>query len=92
MGELLLPGQPGFNEILATPPPDPGREFNYIVRPGSSGVAEIASEAELTEYLNSGEYDERLAEIEIESNSLTEVSINSNLRSDVLHLPCCVSF
>lgn len=82
---LLLPGEPGFVEILATPPPDPGKQYAYIVRPGSGGIPELATVGELDEYLNSGEYDERLDEIgQEESNA---IPINQKLHSDVLYLP-----
>ena len=60
---LLLPGQPGFYEILATPPPDPSRRVNFIARVGGSGILEAVEERDLDEYLEGGEYDERLEEI-----------------------------
>ena len=89
MSALLLPGEPGFNAILATPPPDPYREFDYIVKPGSGGVAQCATPDELTEYLNDGEYGERLAEID-EQNSRV-VPTKQGIRSSILFLPCSVS-
>lgn len=60
---LLLPGQPGFSQILATPLPIPGQ--NFICRAGSDVLEPVAagSEAE-REYFLSGEYDARLEEIE----------------------------
>lgn len=60
---LILPGDPLFDLTLGTvtPPANPGSAF--IVRPGSL-VMVPASESEVYEFLNSGEYDERMAEIE----------------------------
>lgn len=81
---LLLPGSPEYNRLLAVPPPNRGERF-YVVRPGGSGLMESVSDSELDEYLNSGEYDERLDEI-----GDNEIEINSELRSDVLYLPCSI--
>lgn len=70
MSLLFLPGDPGFEETLAIPPPDWGRaaeadgaSWAYVCRPGSGGVAEAVTLAELDEFLEGGEYGERLAEI-----------------------------
>ncbi|MCU0525163.1 MAG: hypothetical protein MUF72_10090 [Elainella sp. Prado103] len=67
---LILPGDPEFNLALATPPPNWqqeaarwGGEFAFIVR-AESGLLEPCSFAELDEYLEGGEYDERLATID----------------------------
>lgn len=61
---LLLPGEPGFAEILATPPPDPGKDYAYVVMPGSGGVLlRVDPDRELDEYMLGGAYQERLAEI-----------------------------
>lgn len=68
---LLLPGEPGFAEILAyTPPPNwrdvaarDGNSYAYVAEPGSA-ILRAVGMAELDEYLEGGEYDERLAEIE----------------------------
>lgn len=69
MSCLILPGDPLFNETLASPPPDWGAHrdqyhgaCHYVVRPGSM-LMEAVSPGELEEYLNGGEYDERLEEI-----------------------------
>ena len=78
---LLLPGQPTFSQWLALPPPTAQRS-NYVVRPGSCDVMEAVTDSELDEYLESGEYDERLDEIEEQ-----ELSINPSLSSDFLYLP-----
>lgn len=71
---ILLPGDPGFAETLATPPPNwgqvaarDGSSYAYAVRPGSGGVAEAVTLTELNEFLNGGEYDERLDELEREA-------------------------
>ena len=66
---LLLPGMPGFQEILASPPPDPDKDYAYVVRPGSAGVPECVTDDELREYLNGGDYEARLSEIEQENQS-----------------------
>lgn len=84
---LLLPGDPGFNEILATPPPDPGRQYAYVVRAGQQ-AAEYVSAEDLQDYLEGGEYDQRLSEIDAQAQ---EVEINQDLTSDVLYLPCSVT-
>lgn len=60
---IMLPTDPEFNRILATPPPDPGQEYSYIVRPGAA-IQERVTIEQLDEYLLSGEYDERLQEID----------------------------
>jgi hypothetical protein len=67
---LFLPGDPGFDETLATPPPDWGRaaaadgqSYAFVVRPGSGGVAEAVTLEELEDFLDGGEYEERLQEI-----------------------------
>lgn len=78
---LLLPGQPQFTKWLALPPPST-ENCSYVVRPGSFGMMESVNDSQLDEYLNSGEYDERLDEIDNE-----ELEINSNLWSSVLYLP-----
>lgn len=68
---LLLPGDPEFYEVLATPPPDWGRaaaadgdSYAFIVKPGSGGVAEAVTLEELDDFLDGGEYDERMDEID----------------------------
>jgi hypothetical protein len=67
--ELLLPGDPGFYETLATPPPDwgeaakrDGNNYAFVVEPGS-GLARAVDMRDLEEYLEGGEYEERLLEI-----------------------------
>lgn len=82
--KLLLPGDPGFNETLASPPPGI-QNTNYVVRPGSM-LMEAVTEAELREYLLSGEYADRTGEIE------AEIPTNEGLASDVLILPTSISF
>lgn len=69
---LLLPGDPEFSRILATPPPNWSHfarsepDFAFVVR-ADTGLLEPVGQADLDEYLEGGEYDDRLAEIE-ESN------------------------
>ncbi len=62
MSILLLPHEKGFQEILATPPPSP-KDVNWVVRAGGI-LMEAVSQKELDEYLQGGEYDERLKEID----------------------------
>lgn len=66
---LLLPGDPGFTEILTTPPPNwretaarDGDTVAFICEPGS-GIFRPATHQDWEEYFYGGEYDERLAEI-----------------------------
>lgn len=66
----MLPGDPGFNEILATPPPswrqvasNLSGEFAFIVR-ANTGLLEPVSYDDLDEYIEGGEYDERLEVID----------------------------
>lgn len=62
---LILPGDPDFHFLLgSTPPPAPQGQA-FVVRPGSV-IMEPVSDREFDEYVNSGEYDDRLAEIEDE--------------------------
>lgn len=61
--KLLLPQDPSFYEILATPPPSKGQGANFVCRAGSD-VAEEVNEEELDEYLEGGEYDQRLQDIQ----------------------------
>lgn len=67
---IILPGHPFFDEYLySTLPPDwrdcayHNPDFAFIVRPDGSGLLEAVSEEELEEYLEGGEYDERLIEM-----------------------------
>jgi hypothetical protein len=69
---LILPGDPEFNLTLATPPPNWRQvaeqlsgEYAFVARAGS-GMLEPVSFRELDEYLDGGEYDDRLEEIEAE--------------------------
>lgn len=89
MSVLLLPGQRGFSAYLNIPPPDPRRGVNYVVRSGG-GLTEAVDGEELTEYLNGGEYDERLSQIEAEDAVEEEIVTHQGLVSDVLYLPCSV--
>lgn len=70
MSGLILPGDPEFDRTLATPPPGwrdaaakDGDTFAFVVEPGSGLVRCVGSQG-LEDYLNSGEYDERLQEID----------------------------
>lgn len=65
---LILPGDPDFDSTLALPPPNWRRfaestpDFAFVARAGS-GLLEPVSMADLDEYLEGGEYDDRLEEI-----------------------------
>ncbi len=67
---LILPGDPLFNETMLIPPPNwgevaarDGNTYAFVCEPGS-GLMRPVTMDELDEYLDGGEYDERLAEIE----------------------------
>ncbi|KST64075.1 hypothetical protein [Mastigocoleus testarum] len=68
MNELLLPGEPGFQETLVNAMHlfKPRHNTAFIARPGSNGLMIPVSGAELREYLLGGEYDERMDELENE--------------------------
>ncbi len=62
---LILPGDPEFDFTLATMPPPgtiAGGDIAFIARAGS-GILHPATQVEVREYLEGGEYDQRLAEI-----------------------------
>ena len=66
---LILPGDPLFNQTLMNPPPNwpevaarDGNEFHFVAEP-ESGLFRAVTLSELDEYLESGEYEERLIEI-----------------------------
>ena len=61
---LILPGDVEFECTLngTLPPVQDGIQPLYIQRPGSL-LLEVATPEEMTEYLLSGEYDERLDEM-----------------------------
>lgn len=64
LSPLILPGDVEFDLTLngTLPPVQNGVQPLYIQRPGSL-LMEPATPAEMTEYLMSGEYAERLAEM-----------------------------
>ncbi|GAX43444.1 hypothetical protein NIES4075_44570 [Tolypothrix sp. NIES-4075] len=66
---IILPGHPFFDQYLyGTLPPGwrnyafHNPDFAFVARAGS-GLLEAVSEDELDEYLEGGEYDDRLEEI-----------------------------
>jgi hypothetical protein len=63
MSPLILPGDPEFAITLGTALPPATPDAVFIVRPGSL-LMEPVSADEATEYLNSGEYDDRLLELD----------------------------
>lgn len=76
---LCLPGDPGFYETLAHPPPVTSRQSCFVARSGSLVLEEVDDRA-LDEYLEGGEYDEVANEDE------------DDYESDILYLPMSVSF
>ena len=69
MSGLILPGNPLFDLTLATPPPSwgqvaarDGNTYAFVAELGS-GLMRPVTQAELTAYLEGGEYDDRMAEI-----------------------------
>jgi hypothetical protein len=67
---IILPGHPFFDDYLYSTLPPNWRDYAYrnpdfafVVRPNGSGLLEAVNEEELDDYLESGEYDERLTEI-----------------------------
>lgn len=69
MSLLCLPGDPGFNETLLTPRPDwkqvaerDGDTYALVV--GQDGLARPVTSSELQEYLEGGEYEQRLMQID----------------------------
>ena len=70
MKALILPGDPLFDFTLGTTPPPNWREaanrdqntYAFVAEP-VSGIMRPATLAELEDYLNGGEYDDRLNEI-----------------------------
>lgn len=68
---IILPGHPFFEQYLyCTLPPDwknfayHNPDFAFIVSPGGNGLLKAVTNDELEEYLEGGEYDERLSEME----------------------------
>lgn len=74
MSCLILPGHPDFYSTLYNSPhpltkeiaAKDGDTYSFVVRPGSGGLATPVSSQELDDYLDSGEYEERLEESEDE--------------------------
>lgn len=62
MALLLLPHEKGFQEILSTPPPSP-QNTNFVVRKGGLMMESVDSN-HLSEYLQGGEYEERMEEVD----------------------------
>lgn len=82
---LILPGDPLFLPTLATPPPEKGKPgYAYVCRAGSD-VLELVEDRELNEYLEGGEYDDRL----MESDGNIDYT-EDDLVSDILYLPTSI--
>ncbi len=63
---LLLPGSPEFELIRAAVLPPGWQQLGartFIVRADGSGLLEPATEEEVIEYVEGGEYDQRLIEL-----------------------------
>lgn len=74
---LILPGTLEYDQTLAQFPPNwrsvawqSCGEYAHIVRPNSGGLIETVTVEEAEEYYFSGEYDERLAQIDFPSDEL----------------------
>ncbi|NEP19612.1 MAG: hypothetical protein F6J97_22430 [Leptolyngbya sp. SIO4C1] len=90
MTQLIYPGHSEFQAWLAVPPPDSRQQVCYVHRPGAA-VAEAIELGQIEDYLLSGEYEERLDEIEgAESARETTAPVNQGVQSDVLYLPASV--
>lgn len=63
MKRLILPGDPEFHFTLGTVTPPAAPDQVFIVRSGSL-IMEPATPEEVDEYLQSGEYDQRLVEMD----------------------------
>lgn len=74
---IMLPDNPMFGRILATPPPEPDRAKCFVVPKGEQ-VMRAVDDRELDDYLEGGEYDEHWAECE-------------TLDSDILYLPVSIN-
>jgi hypothetical protein len=66
---IILPGDPLFDETLATPPPNwwnskPMETEIALVCDSQSGLMRPASPEELWDYVYGGEYEERLQAID----------------------------
>ena len=76
--QLILPGTEEFNNTLAQFPPNWKEvawrncgEYAHIVRPNSGGLIETVPTSVAEEYYFSGEYDERLNQLEIPTDEIT---------------------
>lgn len=74
MDRLILPGDPEFSLTLGVTLPPAAPDAVFVVRSGSL-ILEPVAPAEATEYLNSGEYDERMDEIEDEDEAWDDCSL-----------------
>lgn len=80
---ILLPGDPGFDETLSALPfgwrsvaAAAGGEFAFICRAGSAGLMEAVPWSEAEEYIEGGEWDERLEEIEASKDDEPELCLD----------------
>lgn len=69
MSYLILPGDPLFNLTLAVPRPDwkavaarDGDTYAFVAELGS-GIMRPVTQTDLIDYLEGGEYDERMTEL-----------------------------
>lgn len=68
---IILPGDPEFDLTLCSLPPGwvevanrIGQQIAFVASP-DSGLLRPATDAELTDYLYGGEYDERMQQLEV---------------------------
>jgi hypothetical protein len=63
MSNLILPGDPLFDFTLATAPPPGVESAPFLVADAASGILRPAGDQELRDYLEGGEYSERMRAI-----------------------------
>lgn len=70
---LTLPGDPLFDFIINTcPPPGQTPDQLYFVVDSETGLIRNANKQQLEDYLFSGEYDDRLQDINFHEDSLED--------------------
>lgn len=62
MNLIMLPSDQGFQEMLSVPPPNKG-QTDFVVRV-QGHLMEAVNISELREYLEGGEYEERMEELD----------------------------
>lgn len=60
---LILPGDPLFDFTLATMPPPGSQGCQFLIADSASGILRPANQSDWIEYMEGGEYDERMYSI-----------------------------